>query len=655
MSNLEHLGVALLRQIRYDLFQEVSSRTGPFSRSLRSRLRRLPRYVRKELVDTEYEGCSSLFIACREGNIDMVEFLIMECDANIEQRGTITYHMDETDGKLEDYTVHNVTLLCCASESGNLQIVQYLVRLGCDVNASSDTGSTPLRASCSILNAEIVQYLIENGADIHKPSSNGGTCLIDAIKSAPLCQYLISKGADVNERDAYENTALHYAVTCWSFEMVRVLLDHGADPFAKSRFGDDTLQLACIVGSQDIVEYLLSRINYSRERRAEAYMLLGSSLIHLHHGVQEVVHHWRLALNARIDGPKHIQNKSRIQPRLAFGNMVEFTTHAELDAIAWDVDALRMQGLVIQERILGIDHEFTLHRLMERGEFYKASRQYQACIELWVLTLQVRIRKHTILDSDTCKSARAIVKLMVNLLTSNELMMPKFKDVYATFQLLTANITEIQQLLSVQPADRTQQLNYECILRCLIHLMYLLLSVAKSKIEHLLIRSSVHSLLRQNIRSVSEETLLHLSVSNTSVMKSKYFNDEEGEKRLFSNLPVTKLLLEFGAQVNAYNDTKSTPLLLASMPYNYEKEVVRTLIAYGAHLDTPNMFGDRPSSLLMKSSADDFPHGEHISLKCLCANIIIESDIPYHNNIPRALEEFVRTHEICPVVKNTIR
>ncbi|XP_055634301.1 protein fem-1 homolog B-like [Toxorhynchites rutilus septentrionalis] len=308
--------------------------------------------------------------------------------------------------------------------------------------------------------------------------------------------------------------------------------------------------------------------------------------------------------------------------------MIEFSTIDELNASAWDVDALRRQGLLIQERVLGIDHKVTLHRLMERGDFYKETRRFQDCLDPWILALQQE-------------------QLMMNLLDDNDPMMPQFKDVYAIFQLLTSNIAGIQQLLSIQPVDRTQQLNYDCVLRCLLHLMHILFYVAKTKDDLKLIESSVCELVLNNAQSVqTNETLLHMAVSNIGLMKSNFFTDEEEAKRYFPNLPVTRLLLECGAHVNARDNTRSTPLLLAVFPHNYETDVIHTLIEHGAHLDLPNMLGDRPSSMLRRNPMNNTHLGQHISLKCLSANVIVASSIPYRNEVPRRLEEFIRAHEM---------
>lgn len=53
------------------------------------------------------------------------------------------------------------------------------------------------------------------------------------------------------------------------------MLDAGADPFAKSKNGDDALQIACLKGAHDIFRHLIERIPYSKERLASANELIG--------------------------------------------------------------------------------------------------------------------------------------------------------------------------------------------------------------------------------------------------------------------------------------------------------------------------------------------------------------------------------------------
>lgn len=68
-----------------------------------------------------------------------------------------------------------------------------------------------------------------------------------------------------------------YQIIGHRLETTMLLLDNGADPFAKSRYGDDALQTACLRGAHNIFNHLKGRITYPTERLASANELIGKS------------------------------------------------------------------------------------------------------------------------------------------------------------------------------------------------------------------------------------------------------------------------------------------------------------------------------------------------------------------------------------------
>lgn len=70
------------------------------------------------------------------------------------------------------------------------------------------------------------------------------------------------------------------------FETTKLLLDHGADPHARSRYNDDALQTACLKGALQIFNYLISRVSYPPERLADAHELMGSTFLDEHNDTQ---------------------------------------------------------------------------------------------------------------------------------------------------------------------------------------------------------------------------------------------------------------------------------------------------------------------------------------------------------------------------------
>lgn len=114
-------------------------------------LYRHPRESRREVVRKQRNGCAPLFIACKRGAVVIAEYLITICEADIEQRG----HFEVP----EDNSFHYVSPLWAAVVSGKLSMVKYLVRIGCDINATSDSGSTPVRSACYMTHTDIGKML----------------------------------------------------------------------------------------------------------------------------------------------------------------------------------------------------------------------------------------------------------------------------------------------------------------------------------------------------------------------------------------------------------------------------------------------------------------------------------------------------------------
>nr|AWC26115.1 Fem-1B [Artemia franciscana] len=339
-----------------DLYEECRlSRPGAnLCHGLRFRLERFNEKERKTIVNKKKDGCTPLFIAAKRGNVEIVEYLVNTCHADVEEKGL--YQVPD------DQSIHKVSPLWCAAVAGRLQVVKCLVKYGANVNCVSDTGSTPVRSACFMTYYDIVKFLVESGADITIPNYNGGTCLINSVQSVPLCQYLLEKGAAVDAVDIQNKTALHYAIQEHRLDTAKLLIRFAADPFIKSRYGDDALQTACLKGATEIFEYLLNEIWYPVERIADAHELIGSTFLDEHHDLQIALRFWRPAIQIR-NIPEPPVQKAVLPPNPAYGNMKEYETLEELDSMAGNLEAMRLQSLMICERILGLKHKDLIFRL----------------------------------------------------------------------------------------------------------------------------------------------------------------------------------------------------------------------------------------------------------------------------------------------------
>ena len=133
-SQKQHLFTDLLKECR---LSNPGSRLSPY---LCKKIEEFDKDDRKDVVTKMSNGCAPLFLACKNGSAEVVEYLLGKCNASIEQKGLLDV--------FEEGVSHSVTPLWCAAVSGKLAVVRILLSYGADVNAVSDSGSTPVRSAC---------------------------------------------------------------------------------------------------------------------------------------------------------------------------------------------------------------------------------------------------------------------------------------------------------------------------------------------------------------------------------------------------------------------------------------------------------------------------------------------------------------------------
>lgn len=186
---------------------------------------------------------TALIEAARNDHIDIVK-LLLERGANVnlgkDGKGTALY-----------WTVRD-------SYSKTKEIVALLLEHGADVNAKTVFGFTPLMVA---RDKEIASMLVESGSDIHAKTKENGTVLYQACMNGhpDVVKYLLEKGAvsDINIADDFAKwTPLIAAVNVDNIEIVKLLLENGADVNHRDKINSTALKYAKIRGNKDIVKLL---------------------------------------------------------------------------------------------------------------------------------------------------------------------------------------------------------------------------------------------------------------------------------------------------------------------------------------------------------------------------------------------------------------
>lgn len=74
-------------------------------------------------------------------------------------------------------------------------------------------------------------------------------------------------------------------------------------------------------------------------------------------------------------------------------------------------------------------------------------------------------------------------------------------------------------------------------------------------------------------------------------------------------------------------------------------QIVRRLLAAGAHLDQPNKNDHRPITFITINPMNSIPLINYTTLKCLAATVIAKYKIPFRNQVPKELEDVIRLHQ----------
>ena len=129
------------------------------------------------------------------------------------------------------------TALHWAAHRDDRATADLLIRAGANVNAANDLGATPLQVTCQNRSGPMVRLLLAAEADANAELLNGETVLMICAQTGDTSsvEALLDDGARVNQQESgHEQTALMWAAAQGHAEVVRLLLESGADFRARS-------------------------------------------------------------------------------------------------------------------------------------------------------------------------------------------------------------------------------------------------------------------------------------------------------------------------------------------------------------------------------------------------------------------------------------
>jgi ankyrin repeat protein len=150
--------------------------------------------------------------------------------------------------------------LFSAIQRGAIGDVERLLTRGTSPDIVDAEGATALMAATLFADARMVELLLKHGADPNRADASRATALMWAVPDVEKVRLLVARGANVNARSDTERTPLLVAAAYpRTVDVLRLLLDRGADLRAQDRAGATALALAVRSADVEVVRFLVER------------------------------------------------------------------------------------------------------------------------------------------------------------------------------------------------------------------------------------------------------------------------------------------------------------------------------------------------------------------------------------------------------------
>ena len=574
--------------------------------------------------------------------------------------------------------VHCATALWAASTGGHLEIVEYLVAQGADVNKPTLTQSTPLRGASFHGHIKVMEHLLSRKADINTPNCIGQSPLCIAAMRGQLeaLQFLVNKGADLHQKTINGYSVVHLAATKGRVDIVKFLLSAGISPLflPAQPFNSDyipcPLFLAASTGQRRMVEELILHKECPPACKSDAYLLLGATRCEISpRGLTMTSREmWTKGLTIREESKLELRF---ILPNENYGNRTEMRNLEELHTLAQEPNFPRheayFQSLVIRERCMGYGDQGLIYFLIRRGLWFVNHNQFEEAEWLWFRAMDMEVRVCEVeignsrfghseglqrdLEKDLSQYACGIWHMV------HEDYRPNFEK-YVEFGFKEL---EILQCLK----EKSETAPFIDTLSILAILIYIFASWVyydnreghEERADDTFASESCNrygrKFVERHLKTAKGSSLLHLLLSNMPIL-------EEDEKLLDKYPDLTNLinaLLQWGADeaINMPDENGTRPIHLAIDLANKNEtddsrdtqELVSPLIAAGVHLDAVNQHGETIHFMCSNDLVKVVLYSNGpLPLYCQAATRIVAEGIPYKNvRLPLHIVEHVGLHD----------
>lgn len=164
----------------------------------------------------------------------------------LSKKDKIDFYINALENVNQVEDIKEMTALIIAADSGDGELIDILIKLGANVNIKDEESKTALMRAAYRGNKNIVQKLIACGADVNFLG------YLENFTQKTFFQVIVQTGRkeiieilikyiDVNEKSGYGGTALSMAITHRYADIVKFLIENGADVNLQNNEGNTAL------------------------------------------------------------------------------------------------------------------------------------------------------------------------------------------------------------------------------------------------------------------------------------------------------------------------------------------------------------------------------------------------------------------------------